>query len=839
MSEANLLLRLKANADQAVSEIGRVEGATARLGAGAKVAGAAAAAAVGAMAIKSIGAFADFDTGMRQVFTLMPGISADAMGRMTADVQAFAQEYGLTTETVIPALYQAISAGVPEDNLFTFLSTAAETARGGATDLETAVDGLSSAVNAYGSNVLSAEDAADVMFTGVRLGKTTIGELSAALFQVAPIAAASGVSFDQVVAALAAMTASGVPTTVAATNLRGALVELGRGGTIADLAFQKITGKTFPAFVAGGGTIGEALELMADDAEASGSSVQNSFGSVEAGMAATVLASEEGVQRLGGFMDEMAGRAGATGEAFGMMAGGVGFSFDQLRAAGEDLMLAVGESLMPIIEDLIPVIKDLLPPIADLIKPLAEALVPVVEALLPLIEDLAPLMEDLGVMIEGVVPALEGMVTALGPVIDMLGQMFNLMGYLSTAAFATGLAEGMQSQHDAVEALYDALVAGEITLNQYKIGLIAARVPAEKLAGWLEYVAENLKADTEAFEANTLAAAVQAAVVEDDAMRHAAFADASEEAAEKQEYLANAYGNVGIAAARGRENELALAAATEAQAAAAMAVWEAEQIVLNARRAAIDPVFAMIQAEQELAAAEAEVARLAALDAQGTAEYEEAVGNAISAQADFDVAAHELAGSADESALAIQTLGKELGLTEADIQFLIDTIDDYNDTGVLPKTFGLSSDLSPADIQALISMILAYNDTGILPKTFAMTVRMYGEPGIVGPGGMLGFAEGGVVSRAGLATVGEHGTETVWLPQFAQVYAHGQTPSFAAPSSVSSLTLPTATFTPAAAQTVVNVAGSVWAVDELVGEIETRLARIRARGGDSALFGGR
>ena len=152
----------------------------------AKHAGLLIAGALAGAAAKSVAAFAQMDTGMREVFTLMPGMSEQAMGQMTDDVKAFAAEYGLTTSKVIPALYQAISAGVPPDNVLTFMETAARMARGGVTDLETAVDGLSTAVNAYGVEVLSAEDASDIMFclrTDQRVltvdrGLVPIGELA-------------------------------------------------------------------------------------------------------------------------------------------------------------------------------------------------------------------------------------------------------------------------------------------------------------------------------------------------------------------------------------------------------------------------------------------------------------------------------------------------------------------------------------------------------------------------------------------------------------------------------------------------------------------------------------
>jgi intein/homing endonuclease/phage-related protein len=146
----------------------------------AAVAGAAAFAAVSAGAIKlgvdGVKAFADFQGGMNEVFTLMPGMSQDAMSQMSNDVLAFGQSIGKTSDEIIPALYQAISAGVPADNVFSFMETANAAAVGGVTDLETAVDGITSVVNAYGADVMSAAQASDLMFTAVRLGKCVTGD---------------------------------------------------------------------------------------------------------------------------------------------------------------------------------------------------------------------------------------------------------------------------------------------------------------------------------------------------------------------------------------------------------------------------------------------------------------------------------------------------------------------------------------------------------------------------------------------------------------------------------------------------------------------------------------
>src|SRR5690606_11670089 len=134
-------------------------------------------------------------------------MSEQAMSQMEGDIISFSTEVGRTTDETIPALYQAISAGVPSENVFDFMKVASDAALGGVTDLETAVDGITSVVNAYGDEVVNAQQASDVMFTAVKLGKTNFEQLSASLFNVIPTAASLGVKFEDVAASLAALTA--------------------------------------------------------------------------------------------------------------------------------------------------------------------------------------------------------------------------------------------------------------------------------------------------------------------------------------------------------------------------------------------------------------------------------------------------------------------------------------------------------------------------------------------------------------------------------------------------------------------------------------------------------
>jgi len=308
-----------------------------------------AAAAITGLAVSATKDFASFQSGMNEVFTLLPDLTEDAMDSMSDDVKKFSKDMKVLPEDVVPALYQAISAGVPKENVFTFLEVAQKAAAGGVTDLETAVDGISSVVNSYGSDVLSATEASDLMFTAVKNGKTSFEQMSASLFQVIPTASALGVEFGNVTAALASMTAQGTPTSVATTQLRSLLVELSKAGGKTSKKFEELSGKTFKQFVAEGGNVQDALQIMEVGAADLGVGINDLFSSVEAGGAALALTGK-GTEGFTKNLNDMSNAAGATDTAYDTMNQGINASVDSLKANFATLKLEIGEQLAPTVE---------------------------------------------------------------------------------------------------------------------------------------------------------------------------------------------------------------------------------------------------------------------------------------------------------------------------------------------------------------------------------------------------------------------------------------------------------------------------------------------------------
>lgn len=322
--------------------IGRA--ATTAIAAGLAVASAA---TVG-FAVHSLQAFSSFEKGMNEVFTLLPDINEVAMKRMSGDVQQFSDRMKILPDEVVPALYQAISAGVPQDSVFGFLEIATEASIAGVTSLETAVDGITSVVNAYGSEVIDAAQASDQMFTAVKLGKTDFDKMSRALFQVVPTAADMGIEFGNVSAALATLTAQGVPTSVAATKITQALKAMGTESSEVGKLFQEVAGKNFREFIAEGGNLNEAITLIVEGAEAAGKPLDSLFTSIEAFQAVAGL-SGANAEKFASAIDDMNDSAGATHTAFERMDRGISRAMDGIRAGVRNMAISTGALIEPLV----------------------------------------------------------------------------------------------------------------------------------------------------------------------------------------------------------------------------------------------------------------------------------------------------------------------------------------------------------------------------------------------------------------------------------------------------------------------------------------------------------
>ena len=250
-------------------------------------------------------AFGLFASTATAAFTEFRALDKEVQNIGTLGVANFREFAGLATDLsrsvpesaskIAGATYQAISAGIQGTNqeIIGFVEQASKVAVAGLSTTEEAVNGLTSVLNSYKLGVNDTQKVSDTFFAAIKLGKTTFNELNGAVATVVPTASAAGVGFDEVAAAISQMTALGVPTAQASTQLRSAMVELQKPtGELAKfmdslgLSTKDIQGK-----LKNQGLIATLQELEGE-ATKSGKSFNLMFGSQEAGSAAALLTGE-------------------------------------------------------------------------------------------------------------------------------------------------------------------------------------------------------------------------------------------------------------------------------------------------------------------------------------------------------------------------------------------------------------------------------------------------------------------------------------------------------------------------------------------------------------------
>ena len=258
-----------------------------------KLAGLAIAGVAAAIGYKSVKAFASFEQKMSDVSTLVDTsrFNMDAFGKsileMTKNIPRSADELGA-------AAYQIVSAGITEaSDALQVLEKSAMLGVAGLGSTAEAADLLTSAINSFGYEASDSLEVSNILFKTVKAGKTTVAELAASFGMVAPMAAEAGMKLEELQAATAALTTTGLATSVAQTQVRSALVALVAPTEEMKELIGKYEGAGKDLIQTSGGLVG-ALREVKKKAEEQGMSLKKVMGRVEGYNAVLSLAGETG-----------------------------------------------------------------------------------------------------------------------------------------------------------------------------------------------------------------------------------------------------------------------------------------------------------------------------------------------------------------------------------------------------------------------------------------------------------------------------------------------------------------------------------------------------------------
>lgn len=292
----------------------------------------------------------EFETAMAKVGTIADE-SQKPLGDMRNEILALSSETGKSVGELAEATYQAISASVATESAVDFVGTANKLAVGGFSDTTTAVDILTTAINAYG---MSADDAAkisDVLITTQNLGKTSVAQLGASMGMVIPLAAAYNMDLEDLSASYALLTANGTQTAQATTYVKAALNELGSTSSVVGSTLKKKTGKTFAELMKEGNSLGDVLQILADSVDGDTTAFNNMWSSSEAGVGMLSILNS-GTSKYNSLVQAMEGSTGAATTAFEKMSETGEFAQQSFQNATENLKIAIGDELAPVLMEL-------------------------------------------------------------------------------------------------------------------------------------------------------------------------------------------------------------------------------------------------------------------------------------------------------------------------------------------------------------------------------------------------------------------------------------------------------------------------------------------------------
>lgn len=302
-----------------------------------------AAAGIGKMLQSAFTGGTAFESAMAKVGTIADTTKVP-LESLSSQVLQVSGDMHIGANEIAEAAYQAISAGQDTGNAVAFAGQASMLATAGFTSTTSAVDILTTALNAYGKGADEAGHVSDVLLTTQNLGKTSVDELAGSMGRVIPLAAAYNVSMENLSSGLAIMTANGIATAEASTYTKSMLNELGDTGSTVGKILKQQTGKSFAELNADGKSLGDVLQVLYDSVGGNATKFAGLWSSVEAGTGALSLASS-GADKFNGVLQQMQADSGLTQTAYDTMTDTMAYKLDGVKTNAQNLGTALFDAV--------------------------------------------------------------------------------------------------------------------------------------------------------------------------------------------------------------------------------------------------------------------------------------------------------------------------------------------------------------------------------------------------------------------------------------------------------------------------------------------------------------
>ena len=358
---------------------------------------------------------ADFDKSMTKIKSLV-GIAGDEVDKMGDQARQMAIATGKSSKEAADALFFITSAGLSGSEAMDVLNASLKASAVGLGDVTQVADAATSAMNAYGSDTLSASAATDVLVAAVREGKLSSEELAGSIGQVIPIASNMGVTFNEVGATMAAMSRTGTNAATASMQLKNILMSINKPSKEAadTLAQMGLSASALKTKISEDGLLA-TLMLLKEEFGQNADAQAKVFGNSRA---------------LMGVMDLLGKGIDSTTEIFGKMENVLGDTQNAFDVYEQSLSGRLNKSLNATKESF-----------AKMGEILLQNLLPIIETFAGFITNLFNKFNELDGTTQKIIIGLALFATAIGPILLGIGSMISVVGVMSTGftALSAGL----------------------------------------------------------------------------------------------------------------------------------------------------------------------------------------------------------------------------------------------------------------------------------------------------------------------------------------------------------------------------------------------------------------
>lgn len=189
---------------------------------------------------KVVGAMTGFETRIAEISTIAGG-GAEQVEELEMALLSMTRAIPQSAEELGAGAYQALSSGFSDTaDVLDIVEASAKAATAGLTNTETAVDALTTVLNAFSMDASEATRVADILFKTVELGKLKFTDIAQTIGNAATSASLAGVSIEELTAGMATMTKSGIFAAEATTSLNRLFLTLVQQTDQQRTAFKKL-----------------------------------------------------------------------------------------------------------------------------------------------------------------------------------------------------------------------------------------------------------------------------------------------------------------------------------------------------------------------------------------------------------------------------------------------------------------------------------------------------------------------------------------------------------------------------------------------------------------------